>query len=160
MLAVMESSAEDEFAMLERAEAAPYLDYPATPWWYAPAVGLWVAALVGASWWAIVGEPALFIGAVAVLLVVEGIFLGWMQRRHGAFPFPLPGRGNPPREIVALWRGFGIGVAVIVLLVGLAWWQVGIPLAAAMAFVLVAGGVALYERRYARAVVRARERLG
>lgn len=158
MLSVMESNAEDEFAMLERAEAAPYLGWPATPWWYAPAVGLWVGALVGATWWA--GEPALFIGAVAVLLVVEGIFLGWMQRCHGAFPFPLPGRGNPPREIALVWRGYGMGVAVIVLLVGLAWWQVGVPLAAAVAFVLVTGGVALHESRYARAAARARERLG
>ena len=37
-----------QLAEAERAAAAPYVDYPPTPAWYAPAVGAWSAAVVAA----------------------------------------------------------------------------------------------------------------
>lgn len=39
-LSTMESDeARELLKVAERAEAAPYLDYPPTPWWYYPVVG-------------------------------------------------------------------------------------------------------------------------
>lgn len=143
--------------MVERAEAAPYLRYPPTPWWYFPAVGLWVAALIGTfTWWR--ENVGLFVGALAVLIAVEVLAIVVLQRRHGALP--MPGRGTPPAEIAPVWRGYFLGLPVVAAAVALAWWLLGIPVAAGVAFVLVTGGLALYEQRYTRAAARVRERLG
>lgn len=40
-----------------------------------------------------------------------------------------------------------------------AWWFVGVPVAAAVAFVLVTAGLVVYERKYAVAAGRVRDRL-
>ena len=142
--------------MVERAEAAPYINYPPTPWWYFPAVGLWAAAMIGAfTWWRV--NVGLFVGVLAALLILAVVFLSWMQRRHGALP--MPGRGTPPAEIASVWRGYFLSLPVIVLAVALVWWQGGVPVAAAVAFVLVTAGLAFYERRYALAAARVRQRL-
>ena len=153
----MESDAEEQLRIIERAEAAPYVSYPRTPWWYPPVAGLWFAALIGAfSIWR--ENTVLFVGWVAVLLVLEFTFLAWMQRRHGAMPFP--GRGRPPREIGRIWKGYILTVPVLVVIGALVWWLAGLPAAAATAFVLVTAGLWYYERRYAVAAARVRERLG
>lgn len=142
--------------MVERAEAAPYVDYPPTPWWYFPSVGLWAAALIAAfAWWR--ENTVLFIGTIVVLVALEGAFIAWMSRRHGALP--MPGRGTPPAEIAVVWRGYFAGVAVVVAVVGLVWWLAGPPVAAPVTFVLVTAGLVLYERRYAVAAAKVRERL-
>lgn len=142
---------------LERAEAAPYVSYPATPWWHFPIMGLWVAAMIGVfTWWR--ENIALFVGGIAVLIAVEAGYLAWLMRSHGALP--LPGRGTPPREIAPVWRGYFLGVVAVVVAVALVWWLAGVPVAAAAAFVLVTGGLAEYDRRYERAAARTRARLG
>ncbi|MEV4515795.1 hypothetical protein AB0K00_43430 [Dactylosporangium sp. NPDC049525] len=146
----------EQLALVQRAEAAPYIDYPPTPWWYSPAVGAWVAAMIGAvSWWR--SDTALSLAIVTALIALEGIFLAWMRRRHGALP--MPGRGTPPREIAAAWRGYAIAVPVVVLVVALSWWLAGAPVAAGVAFVLVTAGLTVYERRYAAAAAKVRSRL-
>jgi hypothetical protein len=142
--------------MVERAEAAPYVDYPPSPWWYFPAFGLWSAGLVGAfTWWRV--NAGLFVATPAVLTALAAVFVLWMRRRHGALP--MPGRGAPPAEIASVWRGYLLTAPVIVLVVALVWWQIGIPVAAAVAFVLVTTGLAVYEHRYALAAARVQERL-
>jgi hypothetical protein len=152
----MESDAREQLRMVERAEAAPYVNYPKTPWWYAPAIGLWVAAMIGAfTWWR--ENAVLFCLSLAVLIVAEIGFITWMQRRHGAMPFP--GRGRPPVEIASIWRAYFAGLAAIGVLVALAWWLVGVPAAAVAAFVLVTGGLIVYERAYAVAAAKVKERL-
>ncbi|MGC4940662.1 hypothetical protein [Kribbella sp. DT2] len=152
----MESDPQQQLRELERAEAAPYVNYPKSPWWYAPAIGLWVTAMIGTfTWWR--ENAVLFCLSLAVLIVAEIGFINWMQRRHGAMPFP--GRGRPPVEIGAVWRKYFAGVAAIVVMVGLVWWLVGVPVAAAVAFVQVTSGLYLYERTYAKAAARVRERL-
>ncbi|WP_410785296.1 hypothetical protein [Kribbella sp. C-35] len=152
----MESDAEEQLRIIERAEAAPYVSYPATPWWYPPVVGLWAAALVGAfGWWR--DNSALFFTALAVLIGLEVAFITWMQRRHGAMPFP--GRGRPPREIGRLWKWYFVAVGVFVVIVAVVWWLVGVPAAAPTAFVLVTVGLWYYERRYAVIAAQVRERL-
>lgn len=146
----------EQLQALRRGEAAPYISYPPTPWWYAPAIGAWTAAFIGTfSWWRVNG--AAFTGALAVLLALNAVFVTWMRRRHGALP--MPGRGRAPTEIVVLWRGFAVVLPMIAALVALAWWLGGIPVAAGVAFVLVTAGLAVYERRYAGAAARVRSRL-
>jgi hypothetical protein len=153
----VESDAEEQLRVLERAEAAPYVNYPKTPGWYAPAVGLWTAALIGAfTWWRV--SAALFVGSLVALVALELWFVTWMRRRHGAMP--MPGRGKPPREIRAIWVRFSVAVPVVVALVALAWWLGGVPAGAGTAFVLVTAGLWYYERRYAVAAAEVRERLG
>src|SRR4051812_33762710 len=153
----MESDVEEQLRIIERAEAAPYVSYPKTPWWYSPVVGLWVAGMIGTfSWWRENG--LLFVGSLAVLIALEIGFLTWMQRRHGAMPFP--GRGRPPREIGRIWQRYFLTVPVFVLAVALVWWLAGVLAAALTAFGLVTVGLWYYERRYAVAAVQVRERLG
>ncbi|MGZ0151396.1 hypothetical protein ACXJJ3_30380 [Kribbella sp. WER1] len=153
----MESDADEQLRIIERAEAAPYVSYPKTPWWYPPVIGLWVAALIGVfSWWR--DSAALFFPALAVLIGLELAFLLWMQRRHGAMPFP--GRGRPPREIGRIWKQYFAGVAVVVVVVAAVWALLGVPAAAPTAFVLVTAGLWYYERQYAVAAAQVRERLG
>lgn len=146
----------EQLAAVERGAAAPYVDFPPTPWWSPPVVGAWVAAFIGTfAWWR--GNAVLFIGALLVLIAAEFLFVGWLQRRHGAFP--RPGGGTPPAEITAVWRSFLTAVPLITVLVGLVWWLAGVPAAAGVAFVLVTAGLIGYERRYAGAAARVRERL-
>ncbi|WP_166384543.1 hypothetical protein [Catellatospora methionotrophica] len=153
----MESiSLAEQLKAAERGAAAPYVDYPATPWWYAPAVGAWAAAMIGTfTWWR--ENAVLFVGSLVVLIAAELLFVTWMKRRHGALP--MPGKGTPPAEISALWRGYALALPMTVLLVAAVWWLGGVPAAAGAAFVLVTAGLALYERRYAAAAARTRDRL-
>lgn len=73
---------------------------------------------------------------------------------------PMPGRGTPPKEIGAVWRGYYLSLSVVAVLVTLAWWLVGVPAAAVTAFVVITAGLAYYERHYAQAAAKVRERLG
>ena len=153
----MEStSPEEQLRAIERGEAAPYISYPPTPWWYSPMVDAWAAAFVGAfAWWRVNGP--LFIASLVVLTALEVVFIGWLKRRHSALPWP--GYGRPPAEIASVWRGYAAGLVVVAAAVGVSWWLGGVPAGAAVAFVTVTGGLALYERRYAQAAARVRERL-
>jgi hypothetical protein len=153
---VESSEIRQQLAAAERGAAAPYIDYPPTPWWYSPSIGLWAAAMIGAfTWWR--ENAALFAGSLSILLVLELVFLTWMRRRHGALP--MPGKGTPPPEIAAVWRGYLLSLPVVALVVAAGWWLGGVPVAAGLAFVLSAAGLAIYERRYARAAASVRSRL-
>ena len=157
MVSNMESDeARQQLGIALRAEAAPYIDYPPTPWWYFPAVGAWAAGMIGAfTWWR--SNVAMFLGVLAALIAVELVFIAWMRRRHGALP--MPGRGTPPREIAAAWRGYAAGLLAVAVAVALTWWLAGTPVAAGVAFVLVTAGLVMYERRYASAAAKVRSRL-
>jgi hypothetical protein len=153
----MESfSPSEQLRIIEQGEAAPYVHYPSTPWWYAPAIGAWAAALVLAfSWWR--GHAALFAGSLVLLVAIEGVFVVWQKRRHGALP--VPGRGRPPAEIASMWRGYVAGMALVIAAVAVTCWLAGIAAGAVVAFVTVTAGIALYEWRYAGAAARVRARL-
>jgi hypothetical protein len=156
MVSGMESDAREQLRIVERAEAAPYVSYPPTPWWYSPVIGLWAAGMIGAfTWWR--SNAVLFIASMVILIALEGAFLAWMQGRHGALP--MPGKGTPPKEIGAVWRGYFLALPVVAILIALAWWLISLPAAAITAFVVVTAGLAYYERRYAVAATKVRERL-
>ena len=156
-LSIMESTTPSEqLRAVEQGQAAPYISFPPTPWWYFPAIGAWAAAFVGAfSWWRVNG--ALFASSIALLITLEVLFIGWMKRRHGALP--MPGHGRPPAEIASVWRGYLAGLVVVVAAIAVAWWLGGAAVGAGVAFVTVTAGVAVYERRYAAAAARVRARL-
>jgi hypothetical protein len=158
MLANMESDMGDLAAaqrVAERAAAAPYVDYPPTPSWYYPAFGVWVAAYV-----ALLGlreeHPVLLVVGIVGLSAVVGLFIGWYQRYHGAMPRPLRG----PREFRRVYVAYFAGLAVLAGLVAGAWVLVGHAAAVAVAFVGTVVGLYGYERAYAAAASRARERIG
>lgn len=136
----------------DRAEAAPWTDYPPTPRWYPPAVGVWAALLTLA--FGLLGDVARMV-AILVLVAVEVTFLAWYIRyRGGVMP-----TGPAPREFRrAIWLFVGALVLVVALTAAVAlatspW------LGAAVALVTVTAVVAWYEQAYAEAARRARERL-
>jgi hypothetical protein len=158
MVVDMESTPDpaEHVRAMQRAEAAPYVRMPPSPWWVPLVFGAWAAAYVGAFvFWR--QNQAAFI--VAMLLLVGGVcaLLGWLTRRFGALP--LPGRGTPPAEIRREYRRYGVGVVVVVGLVAGAWWWAGAPAAAGSAFASVTAGLALYQASYERAAASVRERL-
>jgi hypothetical protein len=156
MVSVMESDRLDPTQarrIAERAEAAPYVDYPPTPWWYAPSVGLWAAALVLMTGAAPDG-PLSALGIVA-LVVLEGAFLRWYFRYHGA----VPSLRHAPPEFRPAFARYAVGVVATVGLVACGWLLAGPWLAASVALVSVTVGLVLYERTFAAAARRTRERL-
>lgn len=137
----------------DRAAASPWIDYPPTPVWQVPAMGLWSAAFVLV--WRLDGP--LFAVSVVSLLLLEAAFIRWMSQRHGAMPFP--GHGTPPPEIGRVYRGYFVGTGVVVLVVGIVWWLLGVVTAGVATFLLVTGGLAVYEHTYSAAAARVRDRL-
>lgn len=136
----------------DRAEAAPWTDYPPTPRWYPPAVGAWAALLTlafaeldgGLRWLALAG-----------LIGAEFAFVRWYVRyRDSVMPV-----GRPPREFRGAITGFVTGAAVVVLGVAALVALVGSWAAAAFAFIATTVIIAWYERAYAEAARLARERL-
>jgi hypothetical protein len=153
-LSTMESqeNARELLREADRAEAAPWIDYPPTPAWYPVSVGLWGAAMV----LALGALPPVWGAVVAVLLVgVEGAFLGWYRRYRGTMPAgPLPTELRPAvvRLVVGLLL-LVVGAGALVL-AGQPW------VAAAAVLVLGTALVWWYERAYAEAAVATRARLG
>jgi hypothetical protein len=156
MLDFMESSLAGQVRDLERAEAAPYVQMPPSPWWVPPLFGAWFAGYVGTfAWWR---ENELgFIVAMLALCGGMGAFVGWLARRFGAFP--MPGRGTPPPEIRREYRRYATGAVATAVLVAAVMWWAGVAVAAGVAFVSVTLGLSLYQARYERAAAAVRERL-
>ncbi|MDF1602071.1 hypothetical protein [Nocardioides sp. YIM 152315] len=136
----------------DRAEAAPWTDYPPTPRWYPAAVGVW-AALITLAFTEL--DDPVRLPAVLALVAVELGFLRWYVRyRNGVMP-----TGRAPREFRRAILGFVAGAAIIVLGVGALVSAVDAWAGAAFALVVVPGAIAWYERAYADAARRARKRL-
>lgn len=147
--------AREALAELERGEASPYVDYPRTPGWYPPTVGVWAGALVLAI---ALLQRSTWLGALAIggLVVLEGAFLGWYQRLHGA----LPSLRNPPVEFRPLFQRYAFGFCTILGVAVALWFITTFWVTAIATTVLATGGIAAYERAYAATAVRAKARLG
>lgn len=74
-----DGSVERSLHQAERAGAAPYVDDPRTPSWYPPAICAWSAAIVLAGS-GVADRRAVAVPALAALLVLEGVFIGWYRR--------------------------------------------------------------------------------
>lgn len=135
----------------DRAEAAPWTDYPPTPRWHPAAVGLWAALLT----LAFAELDDLRLPAVLALVAIELGFVRWYVRyRNGVMP-----TGSAPREFRGAIALFVTGAAVIV--AGTAALVTLLSPWAGAGFALVATTILLtwYERAYADAAGRARARL-
>ena len=156
MVSSMESfyDPRQDLADVERAAAAPYVDYPPTPRWYPASVGLWSTALVAADGW-LRHDTALFLAAIVVLFATNIAFITWYRRLRGT----MPSMRHAPAEIAREMAWFIVGCVVVVALVALAFVTIGTLAACVVTFVLVTSGVAWYERRYARAAGAVRARL-
>lgn len=156
MVADVESYLDARTALdeMERAEASPYVDYPPTPAWYAPSVGLFAGALVcGIA----VLISSVWLGCMVIggLVVLEGAFLRWYSRVHGA----LPTLRHPPTEFRPLFWRFAVGyVALIVIAVAL-WFLANAWITAITVAVMATVAVMIYEKAYAAAAARTKVRL-
>ena len=134
------------------AEAAPWTDYPPTPRWYPPATGLW-AALLTLTIGLLHGMVAAL--ALLALMAAELGFLGWYLRYRGG----VWQTGRPPREFhraIGLFLG---ATALLVAVVFTASLTLGPWAGAVLALIGATAVVAWYERLYADAARRTRERL-
>lgn len=151
----MESSdsAREMLQAADRAAAAPWTDYPPTPWWYPPATGVWAGLLV-----LVIGQqdsrPALSVVGLVALIAVEFGFVAWYRRYRGTMP-----SSAPPEEFRAAMARLLLGAVAIG---GLGWLLahgVGMLAAATAVGVLVTVLITWYERAYAAAAAAARARL-
>ena len=141
-------------AAAHRAAAAPFVDYPPTPWWFFPAAGAWAAAMV-LTVFGISRTPALFLPVLAGLIAAEYAFFTWYRRYRGTTPT----LKNAPPEIAREMRRYFAGVVVVGAVVVAAAILTTAIVAAGLAFVLVTGGLLVYERRYESAASEIRARL-
>ncbi|GAA4693659.1 hypothetical protein [Nocardioides nanhaiensis] len=135
----------------ERAEAAPWIDYPPTPAWYPVSVALWAAALTMS--FAIESTPVRLV-VVFALVGLELGFIVWYRRYRGTMP-----AGKVPPELARPFYGFMAanlaiaGGALLIARTSTVW------AAAIFVFVVVIPSLVWYERSYARAAARTRARL-
>lgn len=154
MVSIMESrdAARELLRGADRAEAAPWVDYPPTPAWFPVSVGAWGAALVLAvsvldGVWGTVALVALIAG--------EGAFFAWYRSYRGTWPTGLPPlelRGAALRFVLGAIAVFA-GASVLV--------AVGLPWLGALWVLLTATPLVWwYEGAYAAAAAATRARLG
>ena len=143
----------DSLRQADRAEAAPWTDYPPTPRWYPIATGLWAAALTLAF---TALEDGLRLLVLLALIGAELAFVRWYVRyRGGVMP-----TGPAPREFRRAIALFVLGAAAVVGGAALLVAGVGPWAAAGYTLVTTTVVIAWYEHAYADAARRARERLG
>ena len=155
MLSCMESIEEirEQQRVAERAAAAPYVDYPPTPLWYPPLMGLWAFAATVLFTHPHASGAVRVVGELVLLAAVFAL-VWWQRRVRGVWP-----TGRAPREIRRVMAGFVAGTVVVVgLVVGLRV-AANVWVAAGVALVVVTMGLVWYEKAYARASDRVRERL-
>lgn len=157
MVSTMETTPDprQQLEEADRAAAAPYVDYPRTPTWYAPAVGAWSAALV-AVLAARNSHPVLSVALVLALVAAEVGFIAWYRTKRGT----MPSLRHVPPEIRSEMTRYVVGLVVVMAAVLAAAVLLSWVVAAVLAFVLVTAGLTAYERRYARAAAATRARLG
>jgi hypothetical protein len=155
MLSDMENIEEirEQQRVAERAAAAPYVDYPPTPFWYMPAMGLWAFAATVLFTRPHTSTAVRIVGEL-VLLAAVLVLVWWQRKVRGVWP-----TGKAPQEIRRVMVNFVVGVLVVIGIVLGARALTNAWIAAAVAFVIVTVGVAWYEQAYARASERVRERL-
>lgn len=143
----------EQLAAVERAKAAPYVDYPRTPAWYPAAAGLWVGAMIIAV--TNLESSKLWALAVAALVGAEFAFIRWYSSYRSVWP-RLRGAPSEVASTMRTWIILAIGVIIAVFVVAV---LTSTWIAAATAAVLTTAWATLYERRYAAAAETARRRL-
>jgi hypothetical protein len=136
---------------IEWGQAAPWVSYPPMQWWWAMAFGVWTGTYT-LTMGLLDGITQGAVQLLHLLLMLAAVW--WMRRVRGTYP-----TGRSPREL----RGSFVLLFGGAVLVALAIWGcyalMGSWVAAGIGVVLAWGLVAAYERTYARASARVRERL-
>jgi hypothetical protein len=155
MVSGMESERElsQQLAEAERAEAAPWLDYPPLPRWWAPVAGAWFAAMLLVLTEA--GNHLVAFPSLAVLLGIEFGFIVWYRRRWGTWPE----LRSAPREFRPAMRRYFVGLVLGTAAVVATYLVAGRLAAAAVTFVAATVLFHWYDLRYAAASRAARARL-
>lgn len=140
----------------ERAAAAPFIEYPATPWWYPLLVAGFMTAMPGGPVLIRHGHTFLGFGVQALAVGALFAFLTVYRKKWGAWPR----MAAAPPEIKEAYRWYALTFAAGIFCCIGAWvaggWQLGLPVIFVATFVLVW----VYERTvYPRAARRVRERL-
>lgn len=134
----------------ERGEAASWVTYPPSPWWWPLAFGAWTFLYVLAL--GLLDGVAQAGATFPLALVMVGV-IAWERRRRGSWP-----TGRPPQQLrrpmTVLFAGL-LGIAGVAWLVGK---TVGTWPAAALAGVAVAGLVWWYGAAYDRVATQLRGR--
>jgi hypothetical protein len=143
--------ARESLRQAERAAAAPWIDYPPTPAWYLPAAGVFAAAMVVVNGALEGGTRAA--GQAALVVVLLG-YVTWYRRYRGLWP-----AGGAPRELRPAMWAFVAGALVVVLGAWALTAYVSVWVSAPATALVAAGLLWWYERAYADAARRARERL-
>lgn len=157
MLSRMEST-HRELREVERAAAAPFIHYPATPWWYPLFMAIAYTTMATGAVVAIefdrgvlgVALPFLALGAVV-------LYMRHYRRQWGTWP-----RMNAaPREIRGAYRVYFLALAGSLVLIVTAWATLGWLAGLIVIFLTMLVLFTVYERViYPRAAQRVRERLG
>ncbi len=145
---------ERELREAERAEAAPWTDYPPTPAWFPPLTGVWAALLVLAATTRDTHPVPAIIGLI-VLIVVEMAFISGYRRYRGV----MPSFKNLPAEFKPAVTQYVFAVIGVFGSTWLAFELGGTPGAMVASFLSVTALLWWYERTYTAAADAARKRL-
>lgn len=139
----------------DRAAAMPFLNPPATPWWYPLMMAAYFTTVSGAA--AILREhQAIGLTMLVVPIAAVLLFVRHYRRRWGTWPR----LEKAPAEIRRAYAWFLGACAVDIVICGLVWVFAGAPVALPVIFVTSLIIFWLYERRvYPKAAAKARERL-
>ena len=142
----------EQLREIERGQAAPWVSYPPTVWWWPLGFGVWTATYT-LTFALLDGWEKALVQLLHVLVALGAVW--WMRRVRGTYP-----SGRSPRELNGAFALLFAGAGVVALAVWGVYVQVGHWVAAGVGLVLAWALVAAYERAYARAAARVRERLG
>lgn len=147
----------DELRDVERAAAAPFVDYPELPRWWVIVAGLWFTAVLAPSVTEWPDNTALRISILVVLVAALGAAVTWYTSQRGVVPSTDP-RHAPPEVGRVMWAYYALAAAAFGVMLAL--WAWAPPLVTlAWVFGVSTGGLAIYDRRYERAANRAKARL-
>lgn len=141
----------------ERAAAAPFIDYPATRWWYPPFMAVAFAAMATGTALAIELDRGI-LGMALVLLALGAValYMRHYRQRWGTWPR----MEAAPREIRGAYRTYFLAVGGALVLSVAAWVTFGWLAGVVTVFLTMLMLFILYERViYPRAAQRVRERL-
>lgn len=140
----------------ERAAAAPFIDYPKTPWWYPLLFATFMTAVLAGPALVQHGHGIAGFGLQFLSLAALITFARWYRTRWGAWPR----MSAAPAEIKGAYRWF-LTMFVVGAVVSVAAWllggpQVGLPAIFVVAYALIWAYEGVV---YPRAAQRVRERL-
>lgn len=162
MVSIMESThpippTGDELHDVERAAAAPFVEYPDLPWWWAVVAGAWFTAILTPTVLDWPGNVFARLALLTVLIAILGATVRWYVAQRGVMPSNDP--RVAPTEIGRVMWAYYVGVAVVLVVLLALWIWAPPAVTLAAVFVLSSGGLTFYERRYRTAAARTRARL-